>query len=114
MAQERVFPIFLDGDIQSISSGTVDWNGETSRILTTGSCTVTVGSGSVPGTLLCIAANHSNAVAINIGHDDGVGPFGDDTTLDTVDLNNQGESVTLMWTGKEWFIMGSTETVVVE
>ncbi len=114
MAQERVFPIFLDGDIQSIASGTVAWNGETSRILTTGACTVTVGSGSVPGQLLSVGLNHSNAVTVNVGVADSVGPFGNDTTLNGIILNNQGETVTLMWTGKEWFIMGSTETVVVE
>jgi hypothetical protein len=113
MAQERVFPIFLDGAIQSISTGTVAWNGETSRILCTGACTVTVGSGDVPGTLLSIGVNAAATVTINVGHADGVGPFGDDATLDTVTLNSAGEVVTLMWSGSEWFYMGATETIAV-
>ena len=113
MAQERVFPIFLDGAIQAIGSGTVDWNGETSRVECTGACTVTVGSGSVPGPLLCIASTASGTMTINIGHDASVGPFGDNAELDTATLDNAGESVTLMWTGKEWFYMGFVETNVV-
>ena len=52
-------------------------------------------------------------MTINVGHADGVGPFGDDAGLDTVTLDNAGESVTLMWTGEEWFYMGAIETDVV-
>ena len=110
----RVFPIFLDDPIQSISTGTVAWNGTTSQILCTGACTVTVGSGTVAGTLLSVGVNAAVAVAINIGHADGVGPFGDDAQFDTVDLSAAGEAVTLMWTGSNWLILGATETVVVE
>ena len=113
-SEKNVFPVFLDDDTQSISTGTVAWNGTTSRILCTGACTVTVGSATVPGTLLAVGVNTAAAVAINIGHDDSVGPFGDDAAFDTVDLSAAGEQVTLMWTGSEWFIMGATETVVVE
>lgn len=111
---DRVIPLFLDEPIQSISTGTVAWNGTTSQILCTGACTVTVGSGTVAGTLLSIGVNAAAAVAINIGHADSVGPFGDDAQFDTVDLSAAGEAVTLMWTGSNWFILGATETVVVE
>lgn len=113
MAQERVFPVFLDGAIQE-EAANASWNGETSRILVTAAATITVGAATVPGTLLSIGSNAAAAVAINIGHTDSVGPFGDDDEFDTVNLSAAGEAVTLMWTGKEWFIMGATETVVVE
>lgn len=109
-SEKNVFPVFLDDDIQS-DSGTFSWNGTTSRILCTGASTVTVGSATVPGTLLAVGTNVAAVIAVNIGHTDSVGPFGDDDQFDTVALSAAGEQITLMWTGSEWFIMGATETV---
>ena len=104
MAQKRVFPVYLDGAIQPISTGTVDWNGETSRILTTGACTVNVGDADVPGALLAIGSAGTHTTTIDIAAN---GPFGGDDGFDDFTLNADGECITLMWTGEEWFVFSS-------
>ncbi len=113
MAQERVFPIFLDGAVQDVDgSSNTDWNGETSRVVVTptGALIFTVGDATVPGTLICVANDAASQVfTVRFSS-----PFAGLDAFNDVLLNNAGESVTAMWTGSEWFIMGSTETVVVE
>ena len=104
MAKKRVFPVYLDGAIQSISTGSVDWNGETSRILTTGACTVNVGDADVPGALLNIGSTGTHTTTIDIAANS---PFGSDDGFDDWALDQNGECITFMWTGEEWFVFSS-------
>ena len=105
MAKERVFPIYLDGAVQSVAAN-ADWNGETSRVLVTAAATVTVGDADVPGTLLSIGSTGTHTTTIDIPSNS---PFGGDDGFDDITMNTNGECITLMWTGSEWFIMGGTE-----
>ena len=116
MATKRVFPIWLDGDVQNIdaSTGTVAWNGTTSRVVATptGNFEITVGDADVAGTLLCVAndaASGSDIVTVTFAS-----PMAENAKFNVVKLNSSGESVTAMYTGSEWFFLGGTEAIAVE
>lgn len=112
MAQERVFPIFLDGAVQSVTAAG-SWNGETSRVVVSAASAAyafTLGDATIPGTLVSIMQDDATggAVTVNVSSD----PAGN-AAFDQVVLDSLGECVTLMWTGSEWFFMGSTEATSV-
>ena len=115
MAQKRILPIFLDGAVQNVDGNSdADWNGKTSRLVVTptGALEITVADADVPGTLLCVAndaASGSDIVTVTFDS-----PMAANARFDTVKLNSSGESVTVMWTGSEWFFLGSTEAIAVE
>ena len=114
MAQKRIFPIFLDASVQNVdaSSGNEDWDGKSSRVLCTagGAFNFDLGAATVPGTLVNIILDQATG-AVTVDLSSGT-PMGS-TALDTVVLSSQGEGITVMWTGSEWFFMGSTESTVV-
>ena len=112
MAQERIFPIFLDGATQLVTAAG-SWNGETSRVVVTAASAAyafALGDATIPGTLVSIMQDDATggAVTINVSS-----PVSGDTTFNQIVLDSLGEIVTLMWTGSEWFFMGSTEATTV-
>lgn len=115
MAQERIFPVFLDGAVQNVDgSSDAAWNGKTSRVVVTptGALEITVADADVPGTLLCVAndaASGTDVVTVNFAS-----PMAANDKFNLAKLNGPGESVSVMWTGSEWFYLGSTETITVE
>ena len=113
MAKENIFPLFLDAPIQNVDGAAdASWNGETSRVLVsaTGAFDFTLGDATVPGTLVNILLDAAGgAVTVQVDS----APMGS-TSVNDIVLSSQGEGVTLMWTGSEWFYMGSTEDTVVQ
>lgn len=115
MAQERVFPIFLDGSVQNIDGSTnTAWDGKTSRVVvtSTGNITVSLADASVPGSLVNViddraSGTHTTTVEV-------ASPLASSAAFNQFLLNEAGDSITLMWTGSEWFPMGATETVQVQ
>ena len=97
MAQSRIFPILLDGDQENVTATTHTWNGTTSVIRVDSTSTITVGDGSVEGTLLNIMCKTADDVVVNISTD----PYGSNN-LDSITLTNIGDVCTLMWTGSKW------------
>lgn len=102
MAQSRIFPILLDGDQENVTDTTHTWNGTTSVIRVDSTSTITVGDGSVEGTLLNIMCKTADDVVVNISTD----PYGSNN-LDSITLTNIGDVCTLMWTGSQWIVLGS-------
>lgn len=101
MAQSRIFPILLDG-AQKNADANYTWDGLTSIVRADAACTITVGDGSVEGTLLNIMCKTADDVVINVSTD----PYGSNN-LDEITLSNIGDVCTLMWTGSQWIILGS-------
>ena len=103
MAQERVFPIFLDGARQEVT-GTADvsWDGLTSTIKlnTTGDVTVTVGNANVAGTIVHISNDVTQANIVELSST----VTGD---LDQLTFAAKGEFATVMWTGSAWLWLGT-------
>lgn len=102
MAQKHVFPILLDGDQVNISDTTHTWAGTSSVLRVDSTSTITVGSGSVTGTILNIMSKTADDVVVNIAPD----PYGSNN-LDTITLTNSGDHCTLMWTGSAWIVLSS-------
>ena len=115
MAQERVFPIFLDAAVQNIDGSTdTDWNGKTSRVVvtSTGNLKVSLADSDVPGSLVNViddrsSGDHTTTVEV-------ASPLAGSAAFNQFLLNEAGDSITLMWTGSEWFPTGATETVQVQ
>ena len=103
MAQKNVFPILLDGAQVNISDPTHVWQGESSILRADASTTITVGDGTIPGTLLNIVCKTGDNVVVNISTD----PYGSNN-LDEILLSSIGDQCTLMWTGSAWIILSST------
>jgi len=102
MAQSHVFPLLLDGAQVNISASTHTWAGTSSILRVDSTSTITVGSGSVTGTLLNIISRTADDVLVRISPD----PYGSNN-LDQITLTNSGDHCTLMWTGSAWIILSS-------
>lgn len=98
----RIFPLLLGGAQVDIAAD-ANWNGTTSVVRATASCTFTVGDATVPGTLLNVASETADDVLVSITTD----PYGTNK-FDEVTLTNIGEFLTLMWTGSAWIILASS------
>ncbi len=114
MAQERVFPIFLDGAVQDENgTGTKTWNGTSSRVRAgaTGAMTLEVGDATVPGTLLMVIHDGTNSETCTVRF---ASPPCGEAIFNDVLLDSKGEFITAMWTGSEWFFLGGSEDIVVQ
>jgi len=112
----NIFPLYLDGAIQVASTATTTWDGKTSRIHVTvnEASAITVGDGTVAGTVLTIMDDRPNAgLSHNCAITFTTGPMSDDTALDTITLNGVGEFATAMWTGSNWIYLGAGGGVAV-
>lgn len=109
MAQKNIFPLYLDDDIQIVSTATASWDGKTSRIHATvnEACALAIGNGTVPGTILTIMDDRGSSNTHNLTITFTTGPMGDDGDLDVLTLNKTGEFVTAMWTGSNWIYLGT-------
>jgi hypothetical protein len=116
MAQERVIPLFLDGDVQShTGSDDFTWNGKTSRVLInpSGALSVTVGDAVEPGTMICFATiGGSVGSEILVKVEFSTAPLGSGD-IDVAQLNIAGEAVTVMWTGYSWIYLGGLTDVTI-
>jgi hypothetical protein len=118
MARNHIFPLFLDGAVQTAAgiggTGTTSsWNGTSSFVKTvTGpsaaALTFTVPNATIPGTTIVIT--HTGTTAVSVAP---TTTIYNDTNIDVVSLDAVGESVTLFWNGSGWAYIGSTETVAV-
>ena len=80
---KHVFPLFLDGDIQTVASDGA-WNGLTSRIELDGAFNLQVPSNVVvdPGTMVSMKNDTGSGINVTFNPD----PFGDvDTNVEAVD-----------------------------
>ena len=104
MAQKNIFPLYLDDPIQIVSTATDAWDGKTSRIHATvnEACTLTIGDGTVPGTILTIMDDRGSTNTHNLAIEFTNGPMNNDGELNKITLNATGEFATAMWTGSNW------------
>ena len=109
MATKRIFPLYLDGAIQVVSTASDSWDGKTSRIHATvnEACDLTIGDATVEGTILTIMDDRGSVNTHNLTITFTTGPMGDDGDLDVLTLNKTGEFVTAMWTGSNWIYLGT-------
>jgi len=114
--EKNIFPIYLDDAIQVANTATTTWDGKTSRIHVTvnEASAITVGDGTVAGTILTIMDDRGSANTHNCGITFTTGPMGDDAELDKATLNATGEFITAMWTGTNWIYLGAGGGVAVE
>ena len=114
-AEKNIFPLYLDDDIQVVSTATASWDGKTSRIHATvnEACTLTVGDGTIPGTILTIMDDRGSVNTHNLSIEFTTGPMNDDSELDKIVLNATGEFATAMWTGSNWIYLGAGGGVAV-
>ena len=94
MAKEHVFPLRLDGAVQTVSAAAT-WNGETSLvdIDTDGTYDFDLIDADLPGTILTIerSASGSSSVTVNDPNGDAI-----------VDLDSATDTICLIYTGSEW------------
>lgn len=118
--KKNVFPLFMDDrePVQEIqTTGEVDWNGVTSRVL------IKNGSGAVQ---LNLVVPETPGIMVEIGKDTGDfscivnmdpnGPFDNDADFKTVELQYGGSGATdaavftCFWNGENWVPIGLTAT----
>jgi len=118
--KKNVFPLFMDDrePVQEIeTTGEVDWNGVTSRVL------IKNGSGAVQ---LNLVVPETPGIMVEIGKDTGDfscivnmdpnGPFDNDEDFKTVELQYGGSGATdaavftCFWNGENWVPIGLTAT----
>jgi len=118
--KKNVFPLFMDDrePVQEIeTTGEVDWNGVTSRVL------IKNGSGAVQ---LNLVVPETPGIMVEIGKDTGDfscivnmdpnGPFDNDEDFKTVELQYGGPGATdaavftCFWNGENWVPIGLTAT----
>ena len=118
MSSKHIFPLFLDGAVQTAAGiagigATSSWNGTSSFVKTvTGAgaadLTFTVPNATIPGTTIVITHTGTTAVAVTP-----TTTIYNDTSIDVVSLDAVGESVTMFWNGSGWAYIGSLEAVAV-
>lgn len=100
---KHVFPLFLDGDIQTVASGGA-WNGLTSRIELDGAFTLQVPSVVVvaPGTMVSMKNDTGGNVNVTLSPE----PFGDAET--DVELVSDNTIYNVMYVSPEigWIPLG--------
>lgn len=118
--KKNVFPLFMDDrePVQEIeTTGEVDWNGVTSRVLVKdggGTIQVNLGEPETPGIMVEIGKDNGDFQCIvNM---DPNGPFNNDDDFKTVDLQYGGATTTAaavftcFWNGENWVPIGLTAT----
>lgn len=102
---KHVFPLFLDGAKETVSANE-SWSGNTSYVVMDTAATVlTVGDAALPGTMLVVLCIHASG-PVQVLFTNGI-----DTKADGALLGGVGESITAMWNGSAWVVIGSAETV---
>ena len=105
---KHILPFLLEGDVQEIDSASSNqaWNQLTSfvNIGNTSNINFTVGEPSqkVPGALLSIIKENSNAADITVKLD----TLALDNEFDDIVLGEQDNCVLLMWNGIKWVVLG--------
>ena len=120
MAKKNVFPLFMDDSIpvQEIeTTGEVDWNGLTSRVLVKDggdAIQVNLVKPETPGIMVEIGKDEGNfSCIVNM---DPYGPFNNDDDFKTVELQYGGDGetdaavFTCFWNGENWVPIGLTAT----
>ena len=118
--KKNVFPLFMDDrePVQEIeTTGEVDWNGVTSRVLVKnggGTIQVNLGEPVTPGIMVEIGKDNGDfSCIVNM---DPYGPFANDADFKTVDLQYGGPTTTsaavftCFWNGENWVPIGLTAT----
>lgn len=120
MAKKNVFPLFMDDSkpVQEIeTTGEVDWNGVTSRVLVKddgGAIQVNLVKPETPGIMVEIGKDQGDfSCIVNM---DPYGPFNNDEDFKTVELRYGGPGeddaavFTCFWNGENWVPIGLTAT----
>ena len=118
--KKNVFPLFMDDrePVQEIeTTGEVDWNGVTSRVLVKnggGAIQVNLGKPETPGIMVEIGKDNGDfSCIVNM---DPYGPFANDADFKTVELQYGGAGTTAaavftcFWNGENWVPVGLTAT----
>lgn len=118
--KKNVFPLFMDDrePVQEIeTTGEVDWNGVTSRVLVKdggGAIQVNLGEPETPGIMVEIGKDNGDfSCIVNM---DPYGPFANDADFREVELQYGGAGTdsaavfTCFWNGENWVPIGLTAT----